>query len=68
MNHALEDTSIIYNKNNIIVSVPLTVTHVDIIDKTKNKLVYHNLHESTVTLKCKENTLYYIDLYNNEDF
>lgn len=68
MNHALEDTSIIYNKNKILITVPLNITHIDIIDKTTNTIVKHKIKEQTLELKCKENTLYYIDLYNNENF
>lgn len=68
MNHALEDTSIIYNKNKILITVPLNITHIDIIDKTTNTIVEHKIKEQTLELKCKENTLYYIDLYNNENF
>ena len=67
MNHALEDTSIIYNKNKILITVPLNITHIDIIDKTTNTIVKHKIKEQTLELKCKENTLYYIDLYNNEN-
>lgn len=68
MNHALEDTSIIYNKNKILITVPLNITHIDIIDKTTHTIVKHKIKEQTLELKCKENTLYYIDLYNNENF
>lgn len=68
MNHALEDTSIIYNKNKILITVPLNITHIDIIDKTTYTIVEHKIKEQTLELKCKENTLYYIDLYNNENF
>lgn len=68
MNHALEDTSIIYNKNEILITVPLNITHIDIIDKTTHTIVKHKIKEQTLELKCKENTLYYIDLYNNENF
>lgn len=68
MNHTLEDTSIIYNKNKILITVPLNITHIDIIDKTTNTIVEHKIKEQTLELKCKENTLYYIDLYNNENF
>lgn len=68
MNHALEDTSIIYNKNKILITVPLNITHIDVIDKTTNTIVEHKIKEQTLKLKCKENTLYYIDLYNNENF
>lgn len=68
MNHALENTSIIYNKNKILITVPLNITHIDIIDKTTNTIVKHKIKEQTLELKCKENTLYYIDLYNNENF
>lgn len=68
MNHALENTSIIYNKNKILITVPLNITHIDIIDKTTNTIVEHKIKEQTLELKCKENTLYYIDLYNNENF
>lgn len=68
MNHALEDTSIIYNKNKILITVPLNITHIDIIDKTTHTIVKHKIKEQTLELKCKENTLYCIDLYNNENF
>lgn len=68
MNYALEDTSIIYNKNKILITVPLNITHIDIIDKTTHTIVKHKIKEQTLELKCKENTLYYIDLYNNENF
>lgn len=68
MNHALEDTSIIYNKNKILITIPLNITHIDIIDKTTHTIVKHKIKEQTLELKCKENTLYYIDLYNNENF
>lgn len=68
MNHALEDTSIIYNKNKILITVPLNITHIDVIDRTTNTIVEHKIKEQTLELKCKENTLYYIDLYNNENF
>ena len=68
MNHALEDTSIIYNKNKILITVPLNITHIDIIDKTTNTIIEHKIKEQILELKCKENTLYYIDLYNNENF
>lgn len=68
MNHALENTSIIYNKNKILITVPLNITHIDIIDKTTNTIVEHKIKEQTLESKCKENTLYYIDLYNNENF
>lgn len=67
MNHALEDTSIIYNKNKILITVPLNITHIDVIDRTTNTIVKHKIKEQTLELKCKENTLYYIDLYNNEN-
>lgn len=67
MNHALEDTSIIYNKNKILITVPLNITHIDVIDRTTNTIVEHKIKEQTLELKCKENTLYYIDLYNNEN-
>lgn len=68
MNHALEDTSIIYNKNKILITVPLNITHIDIIDKTTHTIVEYKIKEQILELKCKENTLYYIDLYNNENF
>lgn len=67
MNESLKDTSITYLKNKIVITPSFFTTHINVINKYEDKIISYQEINGDYCFKCKENTLYHINIYNNND-